>query len=239
MPLPASFLAHLQQEGYHSRSDKHSKSLAEAIVVALMAACPRIALDAHVGRLVFQHNHDVSYGNATWNTDLAIGPPAPGVPLDALPDVAGMKRSTPIAVRIAVEAKAVMTEHRKAIKNRKRDLEAHHQHVHDHDPQAIAGGIIALNASTTFQSPLRQELSSHGNIDSVITHCLKEVNSITMAHGTSAVGLDAKCALVLVMDNVHHSGTSYLEKPPAPAVGNPIHWDAFIDRLCQLYTARF
>jgi hypothetical protein len=237
--LPPSFLTHLQERGYHSRSDKHSKALAEAIVEALMAECPKLSLDARAGRLVFQHNHDVTYGHSTWNTDLAIGPPPPGLDVTSLPEVSGMKRATPVAVRIAVEAKAVMTEHRKAIKNRKRDLEAHHQHVHDYDSVAIAAGIVALNASTTFQSPLRSEISSHGNIDAAIAHCINEVNSITMAHGTSAVGLDAKCALVLVMDNVHHRETSYLDKAPAPVVGSPIHWDAFIQRICQLYTSRF
>lgn len=239
MALPPSFLAHLQEHGYHSRSDKHSKALVLALVEALMAGCPKLTEDARAGRVVFQYNHDVTYGHSTWNTDLAIGPPPPGLDLAPLPSVAGMKRATPVGVRIAVEAKAVMTEHRKAIKNRKRDLEAHHQHVHDYDPSAVAAGILALNASTTFQSPLRTELSSHGNIDEVIAHCINEVNSITMAHGTSAVGLDAKCALVLVMDNVHHRQTRYLEAPPAPPVGSPIHWDGFIYRICQLYTSRF
>jgi hypothetical protein len=239
MALPASFLAHLQQRGYHSRSDKHSKALGEAVVEALMAECPALADAARAGRVVFQHNHNVTYAHSTWNTDLAIGPPPPGLDLGPRPAVAGMKQATPATVRIAVEAKAVMTEHRKAIKNRKRDLEAHHQHVHDYDPSAIAAGIVALNASTTFQSPLRAGLSSHGNVGAVITHCLNEVSSITMAHGTSAVGLDAKCALVLVMDNVEHAATCWLERPPAPPVGSPVHWDAFIQRLCQLYTTRF
>jgi hypothetical protein len=237
--LPPSFLQHLRDNGYHSRSDKHSKALAESIVEALMIACPKLSVDAQEGRLVFQYNHDVTYGHSTWNTDLAIGPPPPGLSVAALPDVAGMRRATPVAVQIAVEAKAVMTEHRKAIKNRKRDLEAHHQHVHDYDPATIAAGIVALNASTTFQSPLRAELSSHGNIDAVISHCIKEVNSITMAHGTSPVGLDAKCALVVIMDNVHHHQTRYLETAPAPVVGSPIHWDAFVQRICWLYTSRF
>lgn len=239
MALPALLLQHLQREGYHSRSDKHSKALAEAIVHDLMARCLQIREEALSRRLVFQHNHDLTFGHATWNTDLAIGPPSPDdVPLGAS-EVSGMVRATPATVRIAVEAKAVMTEHRKAIKNRKRDLEAHHAHVHDYDPAAIAAGIIAINASPTFKSPLRLGLTEHRNVMALVGHCIREVNSITMAGGNHPAGLDAKCALVLVMDNVDYPTTSFLETDPAPIPGSPIHWDAFIQRICDLYRARF
>lgn len=239
MALPSSFLAHFQREGYHSRSDKHSKALSEAIVEHLMAYCPAISEEALAGRLVFQHNHDLTYGHATWNTDLAIGPPPPGPLPMSTREVAGMIRATPATVRIAVEAKAVMTEHRKAIKNRKRDLEAHHAHVHDYDPSTIAAGIMAINASPTFQSPLRMGLTEHRNVMSIVAHCINEVNNITMSGGTHAAGLDAKCALVVILDNVYHPMTSYLPADPAPRPGSPIHWDAFIQRICNLYRSRF
>ena len=158
MALPTTFLDHLRSEGYHPRSDKHSKALVEAIVLDLMAHCPNIAERAKADALVFAHNFYLTFGHATWNTDLAIGPPAPGSDLSKTRRVGGMAIGTPITVQIAIEAKAVMTEHRKAIKNRKRDFEAHHQHVHNYDANAIAGGIVVLNGSSTLKSPLRGEI---------------------------------------------------------------------------------
>ena len=52
-------------------------------------------------------------------------------------------------------------EHRKAVKNRKRDLEAHHEHTHNYSRRTIAGGVIVVNAAPTFKSPLRREPTRH------------------------------------------------------------------------------
>jgi hypothetical protein len=110
-----------------------------------------------------------------------------------------MVRATPSTVRIAVEAKAVMTEHRKAIKNRKRDLEAHHAHVHDYDASAIAAGLVAINASATFQSPLDGEewhplpgrffahVSSEGSLHPT-GRSIEDVASLVVAEGREPLG---------------------------------------------------
>jgi hypothetical protein len=57
-------------------------------------------------------------------------------------------------IEVAIEIKSIMTEHHNA-KNRKRDLEAHHEHVHNYSNRAIACGVFVINAATSFQSPLR------------------------------------------------------------------------------------
>lgn len=243
MALPPQFLDHLREVGYHSRSDKHSRALMEEVVRALLAYCPQIASEAAAGTLVFEHNHDVMVGHETWNTDLAIGLPASIEGATAIPE-SGMRRATPTTVRIAIEAKSVMTEHRKAVKNRKRDFEAHHAHVHNYDPQAIAGGIVLINAATEFQSPLRGELTVHKNPLELVKHCIGEFSSVTMTSGTTHAGLDANCVVVIDMPNVQTDNdppftASYVEKPPAPGPGHPLYWDAFIQRICQLYCARF
>jgi hypothetical protein len=41
------------------------------------------------------------------------------------------------------------------------------------------------------------------------------------------------------MDNVNMAGTTYRTSPPAPVVGDPLHYDAFIQGLCNEYCARF
>lgn len=237
MPLPQSFLQHLRQSGYHPRSDKHSNALAEAIVDDLLATCLVIAQRAAVGQLVYDINFDLHYATAQWNVDLVLGPPPPGT---GAPVGKPILRASPSTVQMAIEIKAVMTEHRKAVKNRKRDMEAHHDHVHNYDPQSIAGGVVLINASSTFYSPLRQgTLTSHGDIASKVLHCVSEVRAISVRGGPTGNGLDAKTAILLDMDNVNLASTSYVTKPPAPQIGDPLHYDAFIQRLCSEYRTRF
>lgn len=151
-----------------------------------------------------------------------------------------MIQAVPATTRIAVELKSVMTEHGKARKNRKRDLEAHHPHVHDYDRTAIAAGVIVVNASPTFRSPLRPEITNHRKSPAeLIEMVLDELNSVTMASAASGSGLDAKCLVAVSMDNVAWSTTSFVTSPPAPRVGSPVHWDSFIQRICDLYRRRF
>lgn len=240
MPLPEFFIEHLRTEGYHPRSDKHSKALARAIVGELVRYCPDIASEAAQGRLVWQFNFDLVYGRTTWNTDLAIGPPPPDLEIKSVGPF-GMAQADPATVRIAVEIKSVMTEHRKAIKNRKRDLEAHHAHVHNFDGSAIAGGLVVINVAKTFVSPLRAEgvVTTHNNPKALVTHCVNEVRNISVASGSSPVGLDALAAVVVNLDHSNFSKTVYLTRTPAPRVGHPTHWDSFIQRLCNAYISRF
>lgn len=237
MALPASFLSHLQISGYHPRSDKHSNALSEAIASDLVLTCPLIAQRAASGEIVYDLNFDLVYGTATWNVDLVVGTPPPGTG----PPPAGQSilRATPSTVQIAVENKAVMTEHRKAIKNRKRDLESHHSHVHNYSNAAIAAGTLVINASPTFQSPLRQTLTTHRNLPTLLQHCMHEAAAISVRGGPTGAGLDAKSVLMVCTDNVNLSATAYYTAPPAPKVGDPMHYDSFIQRICAEYTIRF
>src|SRR5579862_223964 len=117
MPLPSSFIAHLRSAPYHPRSDKHSNALAAAIVTDLIATCTPMAESAAEGKLVWDTNFDLIYGTATWNVDFVIGAPPPGT---APPTNELVRQAPPSSVQIAGEIKGVMTEHRKAVKNRKR-----------------------------------------------------------------------------------------------------------------------
>jgi len=236
-PNPESFLRHLQEVGYHPRSDKHSNALAEAIVQDLVANCRVIVRKARSGELVYQLNFTLTADRSDWNVDLVIGPPELGETTSA--GDALIRRSTPSSVQVAVELKSVMTEHRKAVKNRKRDLEAHHEHVHHYSPQAIAGGVFVINASPTFRSPLRSEVTRHRNISTLVEHCVSELRSIPSSRGLSGVGLEAKCAIVLETDNQTLRHTAFLTKSPAPGLGDPLRYDAFIRSLCSHYSQRF
>lgn len=234
---PDAFLRHLQAEGYHSRSNKHSNSLAEAIVDDLIANCPAMQRDAAAGALVYDLNFTLRAGTADWNVDLVLGAPEIG---GRTGDVGErISRRPPALVRVAIEIKSVMTEHRKAIKNRKRDLEAHHEHVHNYHDDAIAGGVLIVNAAATFRSPLRPRATVHRNPVVLVEHCIGELRSVAARGGQTGYGLEARCAIVVDMDNQNPASTRFLARPPAPTTGDPLHYDSFIRSICEHYSRRF
>src|SRR5713101_8089489 len=104
MPLPSSFLAHLRAAPYHPRSDKHSNALSAAIVTDLLATCQPLAARAAAGEIVWDTNFDLTYGTATWNTDLVLGQPPPGT---SAPDGEPIRKSAPSSVHVAIEIKGV------------------------------------------------------------------------------------------------------------------------------------
>lgn len=236
MALPRAFLDHLRCEGYHPRSNKHSNALATAIVGDLITNCPMMTARAAKGRLVYSLNFDLRYRTSTWNVDLVLGTPPPAtVPPTSEP----ILRMNPSTVQIAVEIKSVMTEHRKAVKNRKRDLEAHHEHTHNYSAVAIAGGVMVINSSPTFQSPLRPAVTQHNDPPALVGHCVSEMRNVTMRGGPTGRGLDANAALVVSMNNLDLDSTIFLDNDPSPTVGDPLHYDSFIQRLCNEYRSRF
>ena len=235
MALPQSFLDHLNSEGYHPRSNRHSNALAEAIVSDLVANCLAIAADMRRGALVYDLNFDLG-GRSNWNVDLVIGQPPPTG--ESPSSIAVQRRAPPSTVRIAVELKAVMTAHRKAVKNRARDLEAHHTHVHAYDRRAIAAGLLVVNAAGRFRSPLRGEPTVHRNVDSLARHCVDEIRAVEVRGPSHEAGIDAKAVLIVDYDNMGGTAT-YVDGRSAPRVGDPIHYDAFIQRICSEYEVRW
>jgi hypothetical protein len=238
MAEPRSFIAFLRSGPYKPRSDAHSNALAEAIVVDLVAGCPKLQQAARAGEVVYDLNFNLQYGTSTWNVDLVLGRPPPGSPA---PSGTPIRKAAPASVEVAIEIKGVMTEHRKNIKNRKRELESHHQNVHNYSANTIAGGVVVLNGAASFQSPLRAPgtITEHKNLVRTLAHCEAEVQAITVRSGESGAGLDAKALVVIEHDNQQLQKVDYSTRAPAPKVGSPIHYDAFIQRICAQWRARF
>lgn len=236
MPLPPAFIEHLRTEGYHPRSNKHSNALAAVIVGDLLTTCEPIRMKAGTGRLVYDVNVQLHFGTSLWNIDLAMGPPAGEITVPG----SGIGKAPPSTFEIAIEIKGVMTEHRKAVKNRKRDFEAHHQHVHNYSNRAIAGVVMVINAAPRFQSPLVPDrVTVHKNPASLVAHCMNEMRAVSVRGGVEGRGIDAGCALVVEHDNIDSNLTRYSTQQPAPQVGDPLHYDAFIQKLCSEYGSRF
>ena len=49
----------------------------------------------------------------------------------------------------------------------------------------------------------------------------------------------AKGVVVVSMDPADPGRATFVTKPPAPAVGNPMHYDGFIQMICNRYTERY
>lgn len=237
--VPIDFIEHLRAEGYHPRSNKHSNVLAELIVRDLLSFCEPMREKARQGKLVYALNQTLITGTATWNVDLVLGEPPPGLKVDLGDE--RIARSIPSTAQIAVEIKSVMTEHRKAVKNRKRDFEAHHDHVHRYNPRAIAGGLLVINGASTFKSPLRvdPEPTRHKDPASLVEHCVREFRAVSFRGGETGPGLEAKGVLVVDFDNVDLEGGRYMSRGAAPAVGDPLHYDHFLQTICRHYETRF
>lgn len=238
MPAPARFVEHLRQHGYHPRSNAHGKALCEFVLDDLLEACPRIAKHAAHGKLVYDLNRKVIVGTSEWNIDLVLGPPPAG--LEQRPSARGIQRSPPATIRIAIEAKTIMTEHGKARRNRQRDLDSFHQFVHRYDPEAVAASLTVVNIAKRFKSPLRPEVSIHRNVEALVRETMRLLRALpTRSTPDQAAGLEANGAILVDHDNVNLKKTHLVTAPPAPQVGDPLHYDAFLRRICDRYTQRW
>lgn len=236
MPAPERFIEHLKQHGYHPRSDRHGNALCQFVMEDLLTLCPRISQHASNGLLVYGLNREIIVGNSNWNIDLVLGPP------EAKPDSSPgtIQNLPPTTIRIAIEAKSVMTEHGKARRNRLRDLDSFHQFVHRYDSQAIAAGLMILNIAPQFRSPLRPEVSVHRNVRQLVEQTIGLLRTLPARSTPNHVaGLEAIGVIVVHHDNLGSQNTRLVTGPPAPQTGDPIHYRSFVQRICDRYTQRW
>lgn len=102
---------------------------------------------------------------------------------------------------------------------------------------------MVVNSAAEFQSTLLTGVTKHATskqlLISTVTHCISELRNVGERGTVAEQGMDAKCALVLDMDNINVAGTRYETHPPSPQVGDPLHYDSFLQRICDQYQARF
>jgi hypothetical protein len=235
---PGRFVDHLREHGYHPRSNAHGKALCEFVLADLLTSCPKIAEHAAQGKLVYDLNRKVIIGASEWNIDLVLGPPPGG--FRSTPTPAGIPQSPPTTIRIAIEAKTVMTEHGKARRNRQRDLDSFRQFVHRYDPEAVAAALTIVNIAQRFKSPLRPEVSIHRNIEALVRETVALLRALpTRSAPGDLAGLEANGAILVDHDNVNSKRTRLVTTAPAPQVGDPLHYDSFLRRICDRYTQRW
>jgi hypothetical protein len=253
---------------YHSRSDRHSKVGCWGVALDLLVASSLLRRHAEQGKVVLGVNHtmrDFATGRKK-DLDLVIARPD-GVPLpddksfqamagkygielsneergtlDALP----VLRSGPVgAVLVALEAKACMTAHVKALPRLYDELNSSHLCVHGASQRALAIAYVQVNAASEFVSPVINNRAL--GLEPVVTphrqpadtiRVLEKIAEIPRRSASSEVGFDGIGVSVLDIRN-DGSSVAVVEGAPAPQPGDQFHYSGMIVRMANEYDTRF
>lgn len=253
---------------YHSRSDHHSKVACWGIIFDLLRASQTLRRHVAEGRVAFGINHEMRdfRNDRKKDLDLVICQPAGesgpqnrslrslaeryGIALSdsEIADLAGLpdlKEAAVGNVLIALEAKACMTEHRKALPRLYDELNSSHLTVHGAHDLAIAAGFVAINAASRFLSPSRNTPFDPGKL---VWNSHKQprsvevtVDKIKQLPRRSKPGVDGYDALAITVVDCANDGSpvSLLTGEPAPQARDTYHYASMIDRLQGLYDTRF
>lgn len=243
-------------EGYHPRSDRQSGAQSRAIVRDLLDRCAVLRERAQSGELVVQLTHHQRVGHENWKIDIAFGTSASR----QAPIAGSITTAPPVLIQIAIELKSIWTEHNKAMRNRFRDFSAFHGHAHRYNENVVAGAFLVVNASDRFYSPLNvaraEPVTKHGGLsENGKTAARKAVDLFRSIHlrnsSTDLPGLEALGVAVIEHDNFVLMPAALRERygagnpsrvvsaAPAPQVGDPLHYETFLQRICEHYRARF
>lgn len=256
---------------YDSRSDHHSKVSSWGIAFDLLRNCDLMRRHAAAGKIAFGLNHPfVDFRTQKLKKlDLVICRPSLGnwdkkrkqLDLQSLVIKHGIKLSTAEQaeleklpslkeslvgnVLVAVEAKACMTEHVKAIPRLHAELDSSHLIVHGTNDSAIAAGFVLMNMATTFISSDRN--SGKSPQDFIITNhkqpaaaqtAITALGNLNRRTRPGEVGYDALGVVVVDCKN-DASKVALWKEPPAPPPGSTYYYPDFISRIRNDYESRF
>jgi hypothetical protein len=253
---------------YHSRSDLHSKVACWGVFFDLLRTSALLQRHAESGTVIFGVNfemRDYATGRKK-NLDLVIArpsgegtrqqrtlddlatqwgvvlTPSQRAELNALPPImeGGVVGS---AVLVALEAKAAMTAHSKARPRLYDELNSSHLTVHGASSQALAVGLVMVNAATTFISPGlqadrdRAEVSEHVQ-PAAAAGVVRKIEEIPRRTGSATHGFDG-LGIVVVDAGNDGSPIALIETPPAPQPGDIFRYDEMLTRIANEYDTRF
>lgn len=259
---------------YHSRSDRHSKVACWGILFDLLQTSSLLRTHVADGKVFFGVNHTMRdfVHNKEKKLDLVLCRPEDsnaairsGRPvtlqslaerwqikltplqqatLDALPSIS----QAPVgAVLAALEAKATMTEHKKAGPRLYDELNSSHQIVHASSNRALSVGFFTVNASGLFISPDRNKNLRPGQPRDVTIHkqpaatehSINVVKGLPRRSGISGTGYDGLAIVVIDMPNDGTTPVRLITEPPAPPRGDIFSYEAMLTRVANEYDAAF
>ena len=255
---------------YHSRSDRHSKIACWAILFEALQHSSVLRRHVETGKVVFGVNQEMRdfRTNRTKDLDLVIATPGSSASsarpvtladlavrwsvrlsddqqrtLAALPTIVEGPTGMVLA---ALEAKACMTAHIKALPRLFDELNSSHATVHANTNRALAVGFAMVNAGRTFISPDLNKFDLNEHPPVVSEHrqphwaerTVAKLRDIPRRSAHDGQGFDAFGIVVVDMAN---DGTpvEIVTAPPAPRSADVDHYDQMIYRLVHGYDTAF
>lgn len=251
---------------YHSRSDHHSKVACWGVILDLLATTPLLRRHVAAGVVCFGINHEMRdfVNDRKKNLDLVLCTPGGPVTSETLASAAAgydikltdeefaplgglptLVRAPVGSVVMALEAKACMTAHQRALPRLYDELNSSHLTVHGSSEQAIAVGFTMVNMADRYLSPdlnkknraTEPDWSRHKQPrDAQLA--IDKIKQLPRRSKVGDVGYDALSIVVIDMPN---DGTpvGLIKASPAPQPGDIYHYDTMIARLSGLYATRF
>lgn len=251
---------------YHSRSDRHSKVACWAILFDLLQTCSLLRDHITAGKVAFGINHEMrdfkqdrkkkldlvlcgSHGEPSKITFAEYGTQC-GVILEsaeeaALRSLPELRQASVANVHVALEAKACMTEHGKALPRLHDELASSHQTIHGDTGSAIAAGFVMINCAGSFVSPDRNRRRVRNDKFIVNQHKQPFVAEKTLAmimkiprrsdekeNGFDAVGV----SMVLCAND---RSPVVLDPLANAALPDIVRYASFVRRISHLYSTKF
>ena len=251
---------------YHSRSDHHSKVACWGVIFDLMEATPLLRRHVEAGAVYFGINHEMRnfVHDRKKDLDLVICTPSGdpgnmtfaglasqyGIELDEeeqaiLARLPELRRAPVGSVLMALEAKACMTAHQRALPRLYDELNSSHTTVHGASEEALAVAFTMVNISERYLSPdlnkanreVSPEWSSHRQPRDA-SLAVEKIKQLPRRARAGEVGYDA---IAIVVVDFPNDGTQVhlVDRPPAPQPGDIHHYDTMIARLSAAYATRF
>lgn len=251
---------------YHSRSDHHSKIACWGVIFDLMVSTPLLRRHVEAGAVCFGINHEMRdfVHDRKKNLDLVLCTPAGPVAPETLSSVAEnykieltkeeqtlfeklpqLSRAPVGSVLMALEAKACMTAHQRALPRLYDELNSSHLTVHGASDQAIAVAFTMVNVADNYLSPdlnkknrsTEPEWSRHKQPrDAQLA--VDKIKQLPRRSKVGDVGYDA--VSIVVIDMANDGGpVELVADPPAPPKGDIYYYENMIARLSGIYATRF
>jgi len=141
-----------------------------------------------------------------------------------------------------VENKTIMAAHGKARWNRYGDIIAYSNHVHNHRRECIAAAIVVVNCSPAYENPdgfAKGLVRPNFDMERVVKATVKIFADISLRGLPDEPNDQPEAIAVVVVDYDGRNRAKLVTEELAPQPGSPIHYDSFVNRICNLYTRRF
>ena len=256
---------------YHSRSDRHSKVACWGILFDLISHCRLLASHLERGVVGFGINHEMRDFKTGRKKDLDLVVCTPGTldprrpmtdTLRTLVDKDGIElsgdenaqlarypevRRVPVgSVHLALEAKACMTAHIKALPRLHDELNSSHAAIHGSSDSAIAAGFAMVNLADEFISPGKNKFDLATQPAAINRHkqpndAIRAIEKIREIPRRTRPGEDGFDALGIVVVRCRNDGSpvELVDTPPAPPPNDIFHYEAMIRRITHQYESKF